>query len=211
MKNWILENVVNKSIQFPDSFYIPRTDERLNQSAGNSVRLHFIVLNPQPDTPRAERIWVTITQANSTSGKFKGTLETEPQYIDGLKNGDEVEFDEFNIARIFIKQTDPRWVDSFEKSALVSKLCFNKNETIRFVYRETPDRVEDSGWRLFTGHETEEYTSDHKNISIMNIGYLLDKDPSLLGPFKSTGICAFERVDYNSNWEKIEDWATDEN
>nr|WP_260411341.1 DUF2185 domain-containing protein [Pedobacter cryoconitis] len=38
----------------------------------------------------------------------------------------------------------------------------------RFMYREKRTRREDSGWRIFTGFESEEYSDDPNNTGIYN-------------------------------------------
>jgi len=44
--------------------------------------------------------------------------------------------------------------------ALVSKLCFDETLPIRFMYKTVPEHLNDTGWRMFTGHETEEFLED---------------------------------------------------
>jgi len=78
------------------------------------------------------------------------------------------------------------------------------------MYREIGDREEDSGWRLFAGYEDEEYNNDSKNIEIMNVYYLLDKDPTLLIPLKSKIGSAFERESIQTPWIEIKDWNADD-
>ena len=97
-----------------------------------------------------------------------------------------------------------------EKMALVSKICLNDGGVIRFLYREKPDREQDSGWRMFSGHESDEYTNDPRNIKLINVGYILDKDPSLLEPLQGDYGSVFERVDKGQSWQKVEDWEHSE-
>ena len=75
-----------------------------------------------------------------------------------------------------------------------------------FLYREKPDKEDDSGWRMFTGSESDEYANDPKNIATINIGFLLDQDPSLLEPLKGSYGLAFERKDKKQPWKKVKDW-----
>lgn len=92
--------------------------------------------------------------------------------------------------------------------ALVSKKCLEDGNTIRWIYREIGDREEDSGWRIFAGDEDDKYNNDSKNIAIINIYYLLNKDPSLLVPLKSEVGSAFERENIQTPWIEIKDWNT---
>ena len=205
-----LENVEKVAQTHPDTFFIPPIDERQNQEIGDSVRLHFLLDNPNEGEPRAERMWVTVTQTRNLLRPYRGTLENSPVYIDDLNIGDEVEFKPCHIARTIIKEDDPRWIDSAEQKALVSSMCFDEGECVRFLYREKADRDEDSGWRMFTGHESEEYTNEANNIRIVEVGWLLDRDPSLLEPLKQGVGAVYERDDQGSHWKIVTDWTPEE-
>lgn len=205
-----LEDVEKTAKQHPDSFFIPSERERKRQKAGDSVRLHFLLDNPGEDEPRAERMWVTITRAQGLFSPYKGILENNPVYIDNLALGEEITFSACHIAQTIVKKEDPRWIDSYERKALVSKMCFEEGETVRFLYREQPDHEEDSGWRMFTGHESDEYTDDPDNVRVINVGYILDMDPSLLEPLKEGIGAAFERENKGRQWNRVTDWTPGE-
>jgi len=201
-----LENIEQTAKQNPDTFFIPSVEERKHQKVGDSVRLHIWLKSPSEDEPRAERMWVTITQEQGLFKPYKGILENQPVYIDDLTIGDEVIFQPCHIARVIIKKDSPNWIDSSEQKALVSEMCFIKGEVVRFLYREKADRKEDSGWRMMTGHETDEYNDDPANIRIVDVGYMLDKDSSLLEPLKEGIGAVFEREAKDKPWQRVTDW-----
>ena len=87
-----------------------------------------------------------------------------------LKQGAEVTFKPCHIARTIIKKGDPRWIECANQKALVSEMCFATGECVRFLYRQDADRKEDSGWRMFTGHETQEYNDDPKSVRVVEVG-----------------------------------------
>jgi hypothetical protein len=89
-------------------------------------------------------------------------------------------------------------------------MCFAEGECVRFLYREAADRSEDSGWRMFTGHETQEYSDDPKNVRIVQVGYMLDRDSSLLQPLKEGIGAAFERRTKDEPWKRVTDWKPEE-
>jgi hypothetical protein len=204
------EDVEKAAALYPDSFFIPDADERNGRKVGDSVRLHFVLRDSGPDEPGAERIWVTITQATGEDGAaitYKGTLETSPVSFKEFKIDDEVSFEPRHIAQTIIKKGDPRWIDSDELKAFVSNLCLEKGGAVRFLYREEPDSDRDSGWRMFSGYEPEGYVDDPSNLSMLDVGLVLDRDPTLLEPLKGRTGEAFERQDPGSPWQKIADWA----
>jgi hypothetical protein len=107
-----LEDVEQTARQNPETFFIPSEQERKSKKVGASVRLHFLLKDPSGDQPRAERMWVTVTQAQGFLRPYKGILENAPVFIEDLKPGDEVTFKPCHIAQTIIKKGDPGWIDS---------------------------------------------------------------------------------------------------
>ncbi|MDR2632063.1 MAG: DUF2185 domain-containing protein [Treponema sp.] len=207
MKSWELENIFETSITYKHSFFMPNEMERNNQKINAEVRLHFILKNPIQHEPRAERMWVRITEVSKKNSiTYKGILLNEPIFIKDLKVNDIIEFSADNIAQIIIKNDDPRWLDAYEQFTLVSKMYFENKGIINFLYREEPDNKDDSGWRMFTGLENDDYANDPQNIKMIKVAYLLDHDPSLLEPLKNGYNIAYERDNEKSKWKKVEDW-----
>jgi hypothetical protein len=62
MKSWKLENVLETSIKYKSSFFIPNETERNNQKVDDEVRLHFVLKNPDQNEPRTERMWLKIIE-----------------------------------------------------------------------------------------------------------------------------------------------------
>jgi len=205
-----LEDVEKTARENPETFFIPPDEERKSQHVGDLVRLHFRLRNPSVGEPRAERMWVKVTQEQAFLKPYKGVLDSRPVYIEDLKQGMEIEFKSCHIAQTIIKKGDPRWIECANMKALVSEMCFAKGETVRFLYRQAADKKGDSGWRMFTGHETEEYNEDPKNIRIVEVGYMLDRDPSLILPLKEDFGAVFERKARKEPWKKVTDWTPPE-
>ena len=206
MANWELEDIEIAARANPNTFFIPSETERRNQKVGDEVRLHFLLRDLNPDGPSGERMWVEIVKVDSEGKHYEGTLTNQPLHIRDLQMGDVIRFESRHIAQTIIKKGDPRWLDCAEKSAYVSKLVFEGERTLRFAYREDPDNEEDSGWRLFTGLETDQYVNDPKNIRICNVGWLTDFDPTLFEIFKSDYGSVFERTSKEESWKRVRDW-----
>jgi hypothetical protein len=206
MASWHLENVEITAEKNPRSFFIPSLDERRRQKPGDIVRLHFVLKDEGPDLPRAERMWVEITEGLSADGNYAGILTNQPVHIKDLQLEESLQFKPCHIARTYIGKDDPRWIECGEKGALVSKMVFDKNEILRFAYREKPDREEDSGWRFFAGHEDDEYANDSKNIRICNVRWLVDFDPSIDEFIRDDYGAVFERQTIKYDWIRVIDW-----
>jgi hypothetical protein len=205
-----LEDVEETARKYPESFFIPKLRKRKTQRSGDSVRLHFLLESPEDGEPSAERMWVTVTRACGVLTAYLGRLENDPAFIQNLKAGDEVRFKPCHIARVTIKRDDPEWIDSSEQKALVSKMCLERDQTVRFLYRQQPDRAQDSGWRMFSGTESQEYNDDPKNIAIVDVGWILDRDPTLLEPLKEGIGAVFERTELGDKWARVHDWIPEE-
>ena len=74
-----------------------------------------------------------------------------------------------------------------------SKRLVEQKRKVRFMYRETPDKAYDRGWRFFSGDETEEYVNDPENIGIYDIQTITEIDPDVLPLLESPVGSMFER------------------
>ena len=92
----------------------------------------------------------------------------------------------------------------------VSKMVVDHNNKPGFMYREKRTRPEDSGWRIFTGLETEEYTDDPDNTGIYSPSTILEIDPSIKEIlFKGIG-SVYERTEDGANWLKVTDFEMED-
>jgi hypothetical protein len=53
---------------------------------------------------------------------------------------------------------------------------------VGFMYREEPSDEIDSGWRFFSGEETQDYVDEPANMAIYDINTVANYDPSII-PF----------------------------
>lgn len=92
---------------------------------------------------------------------------------------------------------------------MISKMVFDQNIKPRFMYREKRTRPEDSGWRIFTGFESEEYTDDPNNTGIYNPSTLLKLDPSMADLLLKGVGSVFEK-DENNEWYEVIDFELED-
>ena len=65
---------------------------------------------------------------------------------------------------------------------------------VGYMYREEPDKDVDSGWRFFSGDESQEYADNPENTSIYAVNTICNYDPAII-PFLSAPIgSSFGRV-----------------
>lgn len=93
---------------------------------------------------------------------------------------------------------------------MVSKLITEKGKKPMFMYRGKRTRNEDSGWRIFTGYETEEYTDNPSNFAIYNPSTILKIDPSIQNLLLKGVGSVFERENEQSEWYKVNDYELED-
>jgi hypothetical protein len=71
------------------------------------------------------------------------------------------------------------------KTIFVSRRSHEQGIRPGYVYRETPDNEQDSGWRALVGDESAEEVDDPENALLQPVGDLLDRWPEL-GPVLET-------------------------
>ena len=64
---------------------------------------------------------------------------------------------------------------------------------VRFMYRELPDNELDSGWRFFSGDETDEYANDPANLALYDVNTIANYDRDIIDHLDAPAFSAFER------------------
>lgn len=94
---------------------------------------------------------------------------------------------------------------------MVSKMITEGHKKPMFMYRDKRNRPEDSGWRIFSGYESDEYTDNPENAGIYNPSTLLAIDPSIADLLLNGGFgSAFERKSEKSSWYRVTDFHVED-
>src|SRR6185369_10529996 len=64
---------------------------------------------------------------------------------------------------------------------------------VGYMYREQADRTEDSGWRFFSGEESQAYVDDPLNTSIYAVNTIANYDPAIIPYLDAPAGSAFGR------------------
>ena len=64
---------------------------------------------------------------------------------------------------------------------------------VGYIYREQPDNEKDSGWRVFSGDESQEYVDDPRNFAMYNASTIIKMDPEIVSLLALDYPVAFER------------------
>ena len=64
---------------------------------------------------------------------------------------------------------------------------------VNFMYREEPDDDLDSGWRYFSGTESQGYVDDPRNLEIYEVNTIANYSPDIVAWLDTPPGAAFER------------------
>lgn len=91
--------------------------------------------------------------------------------------------------------------------ALVSRLMLEEKLPIRFMYKTVPEHLNDTGWRMFTGYETEEFLENEQiNLIPIPLKRLCEMDPSLTELVEYNAGTVWERTPESTGWERVYDF-----
>lgn len=76
---------------------------------------------------------------------------------------------------------------------------------VGYFYREEPGNENDSGWRVFSGEETQEYADDPQNFSMYNASTLVEKAPAIREFLGREYPVAFRRVLASGEFVEIDE------
>ena len=110
--------------------------------------------------------------------------DTEPER-------DEVE--KFVSNKKYYEETRRR-KDLFGKSAYVSRKIFDEGRIVGYMCREEALNENDSGWSFVAGDEADEYINDYRNIVLLSVGAVFQRDPAILPYIDSPVGTRFVRV-----------------
>jgi hypothetical protein len=64
---------------------------------------------------------------------------------------------------------------------------------VGYMYREGPDDELDSGWRFFSGQESQDYVDDADNSAMYDVNTIANYDPEIIPLLDAPVGAAFER------------------
>lgn len=88
---------------------------------------------------------------------------------------------------------------------IASNAVVVQGQPVGYVYREAPDQAHDSGWRVFSGHESPEYIDDPSNFAMYNVSTILEIEPALAQILDADHPVAFERDAQSGVFERVDE------
>ncbi|SUA36001.1 DUF2185 domain-containing protein [Neisseria sp. Dent CA1/247] len=88
---------------------------------------------------------------------------------------------------------------------IAAKTVSEEGRPVGFMYREEPVFEQDSGWRFFSGDETDEYTANPDNFGVYSISDITRSNPAVAEWLNQPAGSAWE-TDENGAFQSVEDW-----
>lgn len=178
MPSWYLDDADEIAREHKYTFYKPSAEVMAKVAPGETVKLIFAFESDEPDAPGAERMWVIVDEVLG-DGCFKGRLNNEPRYIRDLKLDAPVAFEARHVINTE-HDDDDNIVERYIKRCFVTNRVLYDGFRVAYLYREEPDEADDSGWRITSNTESEEYMDDAENIAYVSLGAVLSRDDSFI-------------------------------
>ncbi len=91
--------------------------------------------------------------------------------------------------------------------ALVSRLVLEEQLPVRFMYKTVPEHLNDTGWRMFTGYEDEDFLANEQiNLVPMPLDRMCELDGSLTELVQYNAGTVWERAPESNGWERVYDF-----
>lgn len=95
----------------------------------------------------------------------------------------------------------------YNLNAFVTRDLVEQKKKVGFMYKEKPDHDNDSGWRFFSGDESQEYVDNADNIAICSINEVIKNIDSSVEQYLNSEIrMAYERKENTDVFSEIKDF-----
>ena len=88
---------------------------------------------------------------------------------------------------------------------IASNQITKNGKKVGYLYREEPDNENDSGWRVFSGEESQEYADDPTNFAMYNASTIVELDPEIKNLLGLAYPISFERDDASGEFIESSD------
>ena len=88
---------------------------------------------------------------------------------------------------------------------IATKTITENGEAVGFMYREAAVFPQDSGWRFFSGNESDEYTDNPDHFQVQPVGNIIQTNPAIATLIHQTAGTAWE-LNQQGEFQPVTDW-----
>ncbi|MCP1771699.1 hypothetical protein J2T38_000499 [Neisseria perflava] len=88
---------------------------------------------------------------------------------------------------------------------IATKTVSEQGDPVGFLYREAPVFEHDSGWRFFSGDETDEYTDNPDNFTVCSMSDITKNNPDIVALLTKPEGSAWE-LNEEGGFQAVADW-----
>ena len=100
-----------------------------------------------------------------------------------------------------IKSSDIKKIIDSNSYAIASDRITVDGCKVGYMYKESPTKPDDSGWRFFAGDESDDYTNDANNFGVYDLNTICNYDQSII-PYLNEDITSAYYKDEKGNFIK---------
>jgi hypothetical protein len=94
-------------------------------------------------------------------------------------------------------------------AVIASKMVAEERRKVLFMCREEPEFDGDSGWRLYSGHESQAYASNPENLGVYDVEAMTEIDPDIIPHLMNSAPCAFRRASASEPFSRYEQFGNE--
>jgi len=179
--DWHLGDAEDQHAEHPRSFFIPSREERESLAVGAIARLQFVLRDPPPGGPSAERMWLEVLSAEGEG--YVGVLTNRPGAIRDLEVGAHVRFGPEHVIAVDGERWRPfEGLRAFVIRALLDddglEPTFVRHDPSMLRLDPLPNGDTASGWQLFTGDPELDDTADPDATVVPDLAWIMERYPA---------------------------------
>jgi hypothetical protein len=75
---------------------------------------------------------------------------------------------------------------------------------VGYMHREAREDEDDSGWRFYSGQETEDYVENEHHFMMFDLNYIANIDPAIIPYLKMRTGAELDRIEGTDEFERVE-------
>jgi len=100
-----------------------------------------------------------------------------------------------------LKASEIRKIAPYFGTCMATDKITVEGKKIGYMYREEPDNIQDSGWRFFSGTETQEYVDNPNNMEVYDVNTIANYDKAIIPYLSRPTGTELDRIEGTNDFE----------